>query len=75
MMAKKQYGIMPPFPKLVAMLRGSDSRHFVYGIDWLTNTVTIHRRGAYEIVPIEMVRFIEPTKEEMELLKLSDKPG
>ncbi|MFS8079947.1 hypothetical protein UDZ25_14110 [Serratia marcescens] len=70
-MAKKQYGIMPPFPKLVAMMRGSDTRHFVYGIDWLTNAVTIHRNGAYEIVPIERVRFVEPTEEELELLNRS----
>lgn len=70
-MAKKQYGIMPPFPKLVAMLRGSDCRHFVYGIDWLTNAVTIFRNGAYEIVPIERVRFVEPTEEELELLSRS----
>ncbi len=33
-MAKKQYGIMPPFPHLVAMLRGYKYRHFVFGIDW-----------------------------------------
>ncbi|CAI0713372.1 Uncharacterised protein [Serratia quinivorans] len=70
-MAKKQYGIMPPFPKLVAMMRSSDSRHFVYGIDWLTKAITIHRNGAYEIVPIEMVRFVEPTEEEFELLNRS----
>ncbi|WP_240024311.1 hypothetical protein [Serratia marcescens] len=71
-MAKKQYGIMPPFPKLVAMLRGSDGRHFVYGIDWLTNAITIYRNGSYEIVPIERVKLVEPSQDEMELLKLSD---
>ena len=71
-MAKKQYGIMPPFPKMVAMMRSSDNRHFVYGIDWLTKAITIYRNGAYEIVPIERVRFVEPTEEEMELLSQSD---
>lgn len=30
-MAKKQYGIMPPFPHLLAMLRGSQYRHFFLG--------------------------------------------
>ncbi|MCO7511787.1 hypothetical protein NJH77_21285 [Serratia fonticola] len=70
-MAKKQYGIMPPFPRLVAMMRGSDGRHFVYGICWLTKAVTIHRNGAYEIVPIERVRFVDPTEQEMELLSKS----
>ena len=71
-MAKKQYGIMPPFPKLVAITRSSDRRHFVYGIDWLTRAVTIIRNGSYEIVPIEKVRFVEPTKEELDLLSRSD---
>ncbi|HDU8661599.1 TPA: hypothetical protein RG707_001373 [Serratia liquefaciens] len=71
-MAKKQYGIMPPFPKLVAMLRGSDGRHFVYGIDWLTNTITIYRNGSYEIMTIEKVKFVEPSQDEIELLNLSD---
>ncbi|BBW56879.1 hypothetical protein THOKLE004_30640 [Klebsiella pneumoniae] len=32
-MAKKQYGIMPPFPQLVAMRYGSQYCHFVFGID------------------------------------------
>lgn len=37
-MAKKQYGIMPPFPHLVAMLRGSQYRHFVLGSTGGTGT-------------------------------------
>lgn len=63
---------MPPFPKLIAMMRGSEHRHFVYGISWQDETITIHRKGAYEIVPITWVKFVEPTEEEVELLKMSD---
>lgn len=72
-MAKRQYGIMPPFPKLVAMLRGSEGRHFVYGIQWLSREIIIFRNGKYEIVPIDIVKFVEPTERELELLGMSDK--
>lgn len=71
-MSKRQYGIMPPFPKLVAMMRGSDNRHFIYGINWLSKTVIIHRNGEYQIQPIDYIKFVEPTAEELELLKQSD---
>ncbi|EPG1747646.1 hypothetical protein MBQ75_003584 [Klebsiella pneumoniae] len=67
-MAKKQYGKMPPFPKLVAMLRGSQYRHFVFGIDWWHRHIIVLRDGKPELVPIEQVKFVEPTEEELEML-------
>lgn len=67
-MAKQQYGIMPPFPKLVAMRRGSPYRHFVFGIDWWYRQIIIFRDGAPELIPIEQVKFVEPTEEELEML-------
>lgn len=72
-MAKRQYGIMPPFPKVIAMLRGSDTRHFVYGIDWLGRTIAINRRSRCEQIPIERAKFVEPTPEELEILNSFDR--
>ncbi|EAS0547405.1 hypothetical protein EX404_21835 [Salmonella enterica] len=69
-MSKRQYGIMPPFPALVVMMRGSERRHFVYGINWLNSTVIIYRNGEYQITPIDYVKFVEPTEEELELIKM-----
>ncbi|HBR7504845.1 hypothetical protein [Klebsiella pneumoniae] len=74
-MAKKQYGIMPPFPHLVAMLRGSQHRHFVFGIDWWHRHIIVLRDGKPELVPIEDVKFVEPTEEEIKMLsKMQGKP-
>ncbi|EIV6182279.1 hypothetical protein L9H89_001971 [Klebsiella aerogenes] len=67
-MAKKEYGIMPEFPKLVAMLRGSKQRHFVFGIDWWNRHIIVLKDGHPMLVPIEQVKFVEPTSEELEML-------
>ncbi|MCK2155651.1 hypothetical protein [Citrobacter braakii] len=67
-MAKRQYGVMPPLPKLVAMMRGSENRHFIYGINWLDETVIIFRNGEYQIMPINYVKFVEPNEEELNML-------
>lgn len=67
-MSVKQYGIMPEFPKLVAMLRGSTNRHLVFGIDWWNRSIIIFRDGRPEIVPIELVKFVDPTEEEVEMM-------
>lgn len=67
-MAVKQYGIMPEFPKLVAMLRGSTNRHFVFGIDWWHKSIVIFKDGNLQIVPIEVVKFVDPSEEEVEMM-------
>ncbi|RAU45308.1 hypothetical protein DBY68_016980 [Pseudocitrobacter sp. RIT415] len=67
-MAKRQYSVMHLFPKLVAMLRGSENRHFNYGIKWLEETVIIFRNGEYQIMPINYVKFFEPNQEELNML-------
>ncbi|MBU4682389.1 hypothetical protein KC222_10215 [Cedecea davisae] len=67
-MAKKEYGIMPPFPQLVAMLRGSKQRHFVFGIDWWNKQIIVFKDGIPELIPIEKVKFVEPSAEEVEML-------
>lgn len=67
-MAVRQYGVMPELPKLIAMLRGSQNRHFVFGIDWLSRTITIFSDGYPKLVPIHQVKFVEPTEAEIETL-------
>jgi hypothetical protein len=67
-MSVKQYGIIPEFSKLIAMLCGSTNRHFMFGMDWWNRSIIIFGDGNPKIVPIELVKFVDPMEEEVEMM-------